>query len=313
VRRWSVTATVAAAIVVILVAVTASGGNGRSVRVEEEPSPTTTVAPGNQIVSYHGVHVEVPAGWPVVDGMHTQFCGGPFTDTPTAYLGPNENGAPGCPAPYPGRVVRRDGVWLVESSTPDPRSHTEVTASGARVLVSPSEPLSSFRTVWFHGVSITVGVGSDPAVAQAIVESIGYAADVPDTPRSGICARSADPNSMPTPERLASRLTLEQGNVILDPPRPEDQPVATAAEVWRARTWNPNYEQYRLILTRYTSPTPASPNGQGGYTPDHVDLLAWVVYAAPITDIPGCGYFGVDLFDAKTGAELESSSYGPGP
>src|SRR5262245_55356240 len=79
VRRGTVTATIAAAIVVVLVAITVSDGNGKSLRVEETPPSTTTVTSGHQIVSYQGVHVEVPASWPVVDGMHTQFCGGPFT------------------------------------------------------------------------------------------------------------------------------------------------------------------------------------------------------------------------------------------
>ena len=47
------------------------GGGGKSLRVEEGPS--TTVTPGHKVVSYQGVHLEVPASWPVVDGMHTQF------------------------------------------------------------------------------------------------------------------------------------------------------------------------------------------------------------------------------------------------
>ena len=93
-RRWTVTGGVAAAIVVVLVAVIVSGGGGKHLRVEETPTSTTNVTPGHKIVSYHGVHVEVPASWPVVDGMHTQRCGTPFGDTPTAYLGPNENPPP---------------------------------------------------------------------------------------------------------------------------------------------------------------------------------------------------------------------------
>ncbi len=41
-------------------------------------------------------------------------------------------------------------------------------------------------------------------------------------PGSANDRRASD--AMPTPERLASRLVLEHGNVVLDPPRPSDQP-----------------------------------------------------------------------------------------
>jgi len=58
-------------------------------------------------VSYHGVHVEVPAGWPVVDGMHTLFGGGPFPARPTAFVGPQDNRPPSCPAPLPGAPAGR--------------------------------------------------------------------------------------------------------------------------------------------------------------------------------------------------------------
>jgi len=309
VRRWSVTATVAAAIVVALVAVTATGGGGKSLRVEEGPS--TTVTPGHKVVSYRGVHVEVPASWPVVDGMHTQFCGGPFTDAPTAYLGPNDNGPPGC---SPSRhLPRRDGVWLFRSTTPYRSAHTKTTASGEQVLAAPRHPRDVVRSVWFHDVQIVIGVGDDPTVGRQILDSLGYTEGASDTPRSGICARSSVPDAMPAPERLVSRLVLENGNVTLDPPAPSDHATVGAADVWRSPNPRADFEQYRVILARYTSKFPAEPNGNGEYVPVNRDILAWIIYATPITHIVGCGGYSIDAFDAATGTELGTISYGPGP
>jgi hypothetical protein len=300
-RRWSVTATVAAAVVVVLVGVLASGGGGRTVRIEEPPTPTTTVSPGHKIVSYHGVHVEVPASWPVVDGMHTQFCRGPFSDTPTAYLGPNDNGPPSCPPTLPGLMLHRDGVWLDSSPTPDPDSQAATTASGEPVLETPRERGTALRFVWLRGVSIEIGLGGDPSIAQAIFDSIGYTEGAPDTPRSGVCARSPVPKTMPTPERLTSR--IENVNVTLDPPASSDQPSVRAEEVWRPPNPRANFERYRMLLTRFTSV----------YPPEGRNVLAWVIYASPITRIVGCGGYSVHAFDAKTGAGLGQIAYGQGP
>ena len=114
------------------------GASGRSAKVRVTASaptttattPTTAVTPGFRVVSYRGVHVEAPVGWPVVDGMHTQLCGGPFPKTPTAFIGPQENFPPSCPYMT---AKPANGVWLQPGDRPsDARPVT--TPSGQTVL-----------------------------------------------------------------------------------------------------------------------------------------------------------------------------------
>ncbi len=61
-------------------------------------------ADGWRVVSYHGVHVQAPAAWPVVDGMHAGSCGSPFPAAPTVFIGPDDN-PPGVPA---GKIIPAD-------------------------------------------------------------------------------------------------------------------------------------------------------------------------------------------------------------
>ena len=118
--------------------------------------------PGFRVVSYHGVHVEVPARWPVVDGMHTGFCAGPFPDTATAFVGPQRNGAPSCPYVPSLRDKKRDGVWLQSGQKPnDARPST--TSAGEVLFQDVSARQGNMKYVWFHQVALTVGVGTDAA------------------------------------------------------------------------------------------------------------------------------------------------------
>ncbi len=279
-------------------------------------APATEAATaGQRLVSYHGVHVEVPADWPVVDGMHTGFCGGPFGATATAYVGPQDNGAPSCPAPYPGRVPpARDGVWLQPGTAPAGASSI-VTASG-RVVADEGPALlgTEIESLWYHGVSVEVGIGPDPSVARDVVDSIGFTAGVPDTAAAGVCARSRTPGAMPRPHRLAGRLVLERGDITLDPPTPADAATMTAPEAWNDSGPKEWFERYRLILARYSGKFPARLNPDGSFTPEYRNELAWVVYRSPTSPaIAGCGGWGVVAFDARSGQEIGDEGWSPGP
>jgi hypothetical protein len=267
---------------------------------------------GWRVVSYHGVHVEVPAGWPVVDGMHTLFCGGPFPTTPTAFVGPQENGAPSCPAsllPTP-----RDGVWLQLGSRPsDARPRTLV--SGQTILEEDLGTSGSVEIIYYHGVLVEIGIGADPHVATAILNSIGFTSGAPDSPAAGICARSANPETMPTPERAAAPLVLERGNITIDPPLPSDHPTTSAEQAWKADTGpKQSFERYRLLLARYSASFPARQNPDGSLTPQNQNELAWVIYSSPYSAaIAGCGMWGVSVADAHSGQEVISAGWAPGP
>jgi hypothetical protein len=277
------------------------------------PPSTAPARPGFRVVSFHGVHVEVPASWPVVDGMHTGFCAGPFPDTPTAFVGPQENGGPSCPY-VPGlQEKKRDGVWLYAGNPPE-SARPLTTPSGEVVLEDGADRRANMRYVWFRQVELTVGIGTDPRVARAIVDSIGFTPGAPDSPAAGVCARIAAPTAMPTPERLATRLVLEHGRATLDPPRPTDHATMTPEQAWTDSGTKPDFEHFRIVLARYSAPLPATQHPDGTLTPEHQNQLMWIVLSAPNSpEIQGCGMWGYDLFDARTGQSLESTGYSPGP
>src|SRR5215471_15860403 len=96
----------------------ASCGSGASSGAHQQADRANSIADSERVVSYHGVQVDVPRRWRVVDGMHTAFCGGPFiASPPAAFVGPNENGAPSCGAGF-GPPAKRDGVWLLPGARP---------------------------------------------------------------------------------------------------------------------------------------------------------------------------------------------------
>ncbi|MDQ1466620.1 MAG: hypothetical protein QOH10_1035, partial [Actinomycetota bacterium] len=311
-----------AALVLVGVVVSAGvviGNSGRSARVRViAPAPTTTatkattaITPGFRLVSYRGVHVEVPIRWPVVDGMHTLLCGGTFPETPTAFIGPQENFPPNCPYMT---AKPLNGVWLQPGVRPsDARPVT--TPSGQTVLEENPGRGNPVRLLWYHEVLIEIGLGREKSMAKAIFDSIGFTPDSPDTPAAGVCARIDHPDAMPTPERLTAQLVLEAGNVTLDPPAPTDQPNISAAEAWKASGPRMvSFERYRLILARYSAKFPANLNKDGSLTPADQKELAWIVYSTPTSPtIPGCGAWGVNASNALTGRGIGSSSYGPGP
>jgi len=265
------------------------------------------------------VLVDVPNGWPVVDGMHTGFCAGPFPTTPTAFVGPQQAGAPSCPPAPPGSSgPPRDGVWL-QPDGGTPAGPTLHTAGGEAVTDEGRASSGTGSGATWHmysdrGVRIEIGNGPNPNVAHSIVESIRFGPGTPDTPAAGVCPRSADPDAEPTPERLAQRLVLNHGDVTLDPPASGDEPVMTADSAWRQTQPHSPVEHYRLILARYSAKFPARQNPDGSYTPMNQNELAWVIYSTPPSpQVEGCAGWGLAVFDAKSGQEQTQSGYSPGP
>ena len=186
------------------------------------------------------------------------------------------------------------------------------TPSGVAVVEESEGPNDLEKLFWFHGDYIEIGLGRDPKIASAIVASIGYSADVPDTPGAGACARSDDARVMPTPERLTHELVLDDGNDTLRPPGPTDQATVPASSVWSSASAQ-NFERYRMILTRLSEKLPATQGPNGSLTPQTSNVLAWVVYAVPISPIEGCGMYVIDATNALTGKGIDESLYAPGP
>ena len=277
---------------------------------------TPPVPSGWKAVSYHSVQVSVPATWKVVDGMHTGFCEGPFTDTPTAFVGPNQGGASSCGGgpPAPASIPPRDGVWLQPGGARPTDTTPTRTLSGQVLLDVAHDCCGLYREFWYHKVDVQIGIGPDPRLAIRILASVGFTPRARDTPAAGVCPRSAHPNVMPVPERLTQKLVLRRGDFTLDPPQSSDQPVMTATDAWNKADEKSPFEHHRLILTRYSSPTPAVQNPNGSLTPLNQNELAWVIYSEPLTPlVQGCAGWGLRVFDAHSGQEQISAGWEPGP
>jgi hypothetical protein len=208
---------------------------------------------------------------------------------------------------------KRDGVWLAPGDKP-PDARPRRTTSGETVLEPAGPRYGNVEYVWYRGVAVAIGIGPDPKVGRAVLDSIGFTTGAPDTPDAGECARIPQPNAMPTPERLGARLMLENGRATLDPPLPDDRATMTPEQAWSDSGTKEDFEHFRLILARYSAQLPATQHPDGTLIPEHQNQLMWIVLSAPNSPaIQGCGMWGYDLFDARTGQALESTGYSPGP
>ena len=134
------------------------------------PAPTTTVAPGYQVVSYHGVHVTVPSSWPVAAMPYLGCAGRPILTAPSVFVGAPA-GAESCPAGAIQPESPAGWVWLRPES---PRP-------GAQPSVQ-SGVTGDVRWVGYEEVGVEVEIGiSNPGVATATYNSVGYTPGAPDT------------------------------------------------------------------------------------------------------------------------------------
>jgi len=174
-------------------AITGVGPGGRAVMATLGPSARHAVlsdrpqAPGPagwRAVHYEGVALAVPASWPVHDPGTTSVQ--PGCDTASPFPSPavdlGARGAPpGCPAtgPYPGPA---DGVWL-HPRPPSSTAQGPVTgrlvhdgpvraylAPGAGARQPPSDALDLAGPT--GPLELGIGFGTDPAIAEHIIDSI---------------------------------------------------------------------------------------------------------------------------------------------
>jgi hypothetical protein len=169
------------------------------------------------------------------------------------------------------------------------------------------------RLFWYHGLQVELGIGADPEVAADIFNSVTYKPGTANTAVGDACRLSLHPGTRPAPVRLAHRLVLDRGGVVLTSPGPS-QPAMSARRAWAASGPKSSLETYEIILARYSAELPARLGPHGKLEPLDENVFAWVVYASPETPgISGCGGWGVDVFNARTGGAIISSGWSPGP
>ena len=253
----------------------------------------------------------MPASWPVVDGNHTPFCSGPFPDKPTAFLGPNLNGAPSCPY-VAGTSRPRDGVWLAPGNAPV-EGHEIRTSTGQSVYEEPdSAPVEVFE---YHAVQVEIGIGANPDLANRIVSSLRYDRGTHDSARTLVCSLGPAHPAMPRPNRLTKALVVNEGNITLSPPAVGEQPSTSAESAWaRLASYTSPLERFQLFLATYSAKLPARLEPNGSLVPVDQNVLAWVVYSSPRSPaIQGCGLWGINAEDATSAQVIEDGGWAPGP
>lgn len=167
---------------------------------------------------------------------------------------------------------------------------------------------------WFRGLDVEIGIGPNPKVGRAILDSIQFVPQAADTAAKGECSLAPNPDAMPSPERLTTTMQLDRGGITLNPPPASSQASVPAATIWRNAFSRSPLERNRLILALYSAKLPAKMEPDGSLMPLFQNVLTWVIYGVPRSpNIAGCGRWGVQVFDANSGQSLIASGWAPGP
>ncbi len=294
-------AVLAAASVAILLVV--SGPAAHKVIV----GPGIPPGAGLQKVSLNGVQVAVPAAWPVLGGNNTPICDGNWPANPTVYLGVQPEAGISCAAQPNSPAPRQlNGVWLQPRTAATPGLSAYKLPSGQQVQEATPYSASPGTNLLFHGVWVFVGQATSAAQAQSILASLAYQPNKPDTAASMSCATNPAYNQMPVPQRLTHRMIIQYANITLDPPHPADQASVPASVAWNdGGLEDLPTNTYRLFLARYSAKFPATVQPDGSTVPEEQSVLAWVLYATPLTFTNRtCGLPAVSAYDAHTGQRL---------
>jgi hypothetical protein len=264
--------------------------------------------PSSAGVRLQGVQIVVPYGWPVLGGNNTHLCQGEWPTSPVVYVGVQPAEGSSCPAlhdtPPPNAL---DGVWLQPQTGSVPGLVPYRLPSGQSVEEAVPPSVGPGTSLLFHGVWLLIGRSTSPADADSILVSLSYHPDRPNTAVAMGCGTNSTYTRMPRPQRLTNRLVVGS-NITLEPPLAKDQASVPPAVAWNGSQGGLSHlptNTYRLFLARYSAQFPATVQPNGSTTPDAQNVLAWVLYASPVTPTnPTCGQEEVAAFDAHTGKML---------
>ncbi len=171
-------------------------------------------------------------------------------------------------------------------------------------------------TVWYHRVSIQIGIGTNPAVKQAIMDSLAFSPAVPNSAMLGRCpAPDPSPPDMPPPTRLAAPLTLGDHNATLRPEPATVRPRVSAATVW-ASLFSDFGElggplQWSITFASYSAEYPATIHHDGSVTPKYRGVPTWLIYGhGAKTSYGPCGITVYAPYNSTTGRGMGVSTIG---
>lgn len=316
-RHWRTPVAVTASVLLVLaVALTAWIGDQRHSR----PATSTTheATATTKQITFSGVQLTIPATWPVIDGAHTAYtCSSRFLgQSDRAFLGVSYRGAPSCPAsPSNATSPPADGVWMQPGGSTPPQQASTALPGGQRVYLSTET--ASAVTVWYHDVSIQIGIGPDPAIEQTVLHSITYSATSANSSVLGRCPTPGpSPPPLPAPTRVTAPLVLEDGNGQLAPEPSNIQPKVSAATVWNSFAHDVGTSmsgtlQWSVVFGRYSAQTPAHINPDNSATPFYTDVPTWLIQGKGIqTDYGRCGVTVLAPYNADTGQSMGVTTLG---
>lgn len=259
----------------------------------------TNPAAGSKHVVLDGVQLSVPSIWPVVDGAHARdTCSSTFTGQANrVFIGVSYQGVLSCPAPDSRSTPpRADGVWMQPTRMPHPKASPTTLPSGQTVYLS-TDSQSSAVTIWYHHVTIQIGIGATPAVEKAILDSIEFRSEVPNSALLGECpAPDPSPPTMPAPARLSAPLTLGDDNATMRPEPATTRPGVSAATAW-AKLFHDfggggfvGALQWTITFGSYSARTPATIHRNGSETPHYRGVPTWLIRGQGVNTAYGpCG------------------------
>lgn len=268
--------------------------------VVTEAGPATPVPEGWHAVQFAGAHLDTPGSWPTASADLTTPCGEPFWRKAAVYVGPNQGSLTvSCPLAF-GPPPAKAGIWLQAGSSDGWPTVALRLPSGVGALEARDDNGPLLR-LWFHGLFIQLGIGSNPFVERAILGSLRYDPGAPDTAVRYACPTRAR-HAMPHPVRLARHmhvLPFDGDGFYLGPPRSGQQARTSAAAAWRRSGLPAVGVTYRIYLARLTDD---QAGGQHG-------TLVWAIYGVPhLTGLGPCTSYSLWLVDAGTGKVIEGAS-----
>jgi hypothetical protein len=192
---------------------------------------------------------------------------------------------------------------------PMPPNKTATVLPSGRAVYLATDRRAAVVTVWYHHVLIQIGIGPNPAVEGAILDSIAFSPTLPDTAVLGRCPTAEpSPPTMPAPTRLTAPLAPDDGNAQMQPEPPTVQPRVSAASVWAGLFHHfgasafPGPLQWSIVFGSYSAHTPATINPDGSTTPDFQRVPTWLIRGAGImTPFGSCGKTVLAPYNADTG------------
>ena len=296
-------------VVILTVVLTQLAPNRKHALPAGSETGSVTARIGSQVVHFQGVRVTVASSWPVIDGGHVRYtCTSVFVgQSDRVFLGPSYQFAPSCGMSR-GPQQKADGVWM-QSAAERPPGWRPTTLPGGQTVYQSTHPPVGATEIWYHGVLVAIGIGTDPDVERAILNSIRYDAAARDTAVRGQCpAPQRGPIPMPDPIRITAPMSLDGGQAELMPEPASITPKASAADTWAnfLHAWGGNVSfaptVWHLYFGGYSDGTPAKIDPNGSTAPTVQGEPTWLVYGqgTPTTEGP-CGPTFLTTYNADTG------------